>query len=343
MKRGLLYLILMGVVFCVAVTGQGEFPRFLLAFLLMYAAVSFVWVRMAAKKTAAEIFLPVTRISRGDKFQIQVKIRNRGQLPLTTVQIKVRLTEVLRNDESIYKEVTGYAGVDRKGNAVWQVWTKPVHCGVIQAEIREVYVWDYIGLCRAAVKAKLLPGLVSVCPNISQMEWEGEVAGGGRLCEAAQTVAAGRGEDTQEIFDTRFYQQGDVLRSIHWKLSAKEDELLVKEFSRDEDVAALVIADGSKENSEEIMPDEKDAFLDKCVSLSGWLLENKMAHEFMWMTGKDTASRLPVKAECELYELSEEILGINMGAGVQLTEELAGKSEEFRNIIRVTPEGIFVS
>ena len=41
-----------------------------------------------------------------------------------------------------------------------------------------------------------------------------------------------RGEDVSETFDLREYQKGDSIRTVHWKLSGKTDDLLVREFSR---------------------------------------------------------------------------------------------------------------
>ena len=39
------------------------------------------------------------------------------------------------------------------------------------------------------------------------------------------------GEDSSQIFDVREYRAGDKMQRIHWKLSAKSDELIVKEHS----------------------------------------------------------------------------------------------------------------
>ena len=39
------------------------------------------------------------------------------------------------------------------------------------------------------------------------------------------------GDDPSEIFDFHSYREGDPIARIHWKLSSKHDELMVKEFS----------------------------------------------------------------------------------------------------------------
>ncbi len=43
------------------------------------------------------------------------------------------------------------------------------------------------------------------------------------------------GEDTDEIFQLRPYRPGDRVNSVHWKLTARENELIVREFSREEE------------------------------------------------------------------------------------------------------------
>ena len=60
----------------------------------------------------------------------------------------------------------------------------------------------------------------------------------------SQELVADRiGMDSQEIFDTRYYRQGDLLKNIHWKLSAKADDLLVKEFSMPADQSVEIYLD----------------------------------------------------------------------------------------------------
>jgi len=40
------------------------------------------------------------------------------------------------------------------------------------------------------------------------------------------------GNDKSEVFDVREFREGDRMQSIHWKLSAKSEELLVREDSQ---------------------------------------------------------------------------------------------------------------
>jgi uncharacterized protein (DUF58 family) len=55
---------------------------------------------------------------------------------------------------------------------------------------------------------------------------------------------SGETPDRDEFDSLREYDRGDALRDIHWKTSAKRDDLVVKQFVDDEDDEAVVLAAG---------------------------------------------------------------------------------------------------
>lgn len=50
-----------------------------------------------------------------------------------------------------------------------------------------------------------------------------------------------RGQDKTEVFDLRGYRDGDTLKSVHWKLSARTDDLMVREASHPADYDIAII------------------------------------------------------------------------------------------------------
>mgnify|MGYP004711344319 CR=1 FL=1 len=49
------------------------------------------------------------------------------------------------------------------------------------------------------------------------------------------------GQDPSEVFDLRPYRKGDAVKSIHWKLSTRFDDVLVREASRPQDHAIAIL------------------------------------------------------------------------------------------------------
>ncbi|MCI8387541.1 MAG: DUF58 domain-containing protein [Clostridiales bacterium] len=61
--------------------------------------------------------------------------------------------------------------------------------------------------------------------------------------QSTQTVVRQSGQDNTELSDIRAYINGDSLKSIHWKLSSKSQDLIVKDFSRNTGNSVYIICD----------------------------------------------------------------------------------------------------
>lgn len=62
------------------------------------------------------------------------------------------------------------------------------------------------------------------------------------------------GDDVSEVFQIRSFQPGDKIQNIHWKLSAKEDELIVRENSLPMGCPVVILLDisgGQKETEKQ--------------------------------------------------------------------------------------------
>jgi uncharacterized protein (DUF58 family) len=58
-----------------------------------------------------------------------------------------------------------------------------------------------------------------------------------------------RTDERAEFDSLREYVRGDALRDVHWKSSAKRDDLVVQEFTADRDVTSVVLSGGSDAGS----------------------------------------------------------------------------------------------
>ena len=73
-----------------------------------------------------------------------------------------------------------------------------------------------------------------------------------------------KGTDASEMFDIRSYVPGDDIRSIHWKLSGKTDELIVRQASDRTHYDLVILPDfGRKQGGRGITAGE----LTRCVAL----------------------------------------------------------------------------
>jgi len=120
------------------------------------------------------------------------------------------------------------SGEIQKHHFVCQIGTDhPVHlatdhCGTYKIEKIKVRVYDMFGLIPIPKKVQL-KGEVPVLP-IKCMPSVVTESNGFR----ARHLSKSR-EPYSEIYDVREYMIGDPIKNIHWKMSAKKDDLLIRE------------------------------------------------------------------------------------------------------------------
>lgn len=73
-----------------------------------------------------------------------------------------------------------------------------------------------------------------------------------------------KGTDASEMFDIRGYVPGDDIRSIHWKLSGKTDELIVRQASDRTHYDLILLPDFGRKQGDRVIT---TAELTKCVAL----------------------------------------------------------------------------
>ncbi len=90
------------------------------------------------------------------------------------------------------------------------------------------------------------------------------------------------GDDPSEIFNVREYRDGDKIRSIHWKQSAKADTLMVKEMSLPlgSSVGLIINSTGNL-----------DLILDYIACLSFTLINQGCIHTVIWFDSKRNVIR----------------------------------------------------
>jgi hypothetical protein len=99
-----------------------------------------------------------------------------------------------------------------------------------------------------------------------------------------------KGNDTSEIFEIRNYRSGDRPQQIHWKLSAKEQELMVKEFADlTGEMFEIFLCQDFRTNA------EMDAYFDVMYSVGMQLCKMNIAFSYGYLpNGSTTLQQLSV-------------------------------------------------
>lgn len=110
------------------------------------------------------------------------------------------------------------------------------------------------------------------------------------------------GDDASEIFRIREFRNGDSIKNIHWKISAKKEEWMVRENSRQLSCAVVLFWDFS-ELGKWSRQQGLDAFLSLAFSISFALMEQECPHFAVWYRKMDEdIVRMRIDDEESLYE-----------------------------------------
>jgi uncharacterized protein (DUF58 family) len=171
------------------------------------------------------------------------------------------------------------------------------HCALLELRADKARVTDYLGLFFLPVPAprpaRLLVEPVAVDPGVLELP---EQAQGCASPHAA--TRKGLGED----YELREYQPGDPMRSVHWKLSSKWDELIVRSPADTAVPMPLITFDHVGP------PEQLDKTLDRVLGVCRALLRAQRPHGVLWL-GKDGQGEYrEVSDEGQLHECLLAIL-----------------------------------
>ncbi|NCC43791.1 MAG: DUF58 domain-containing protein [Clostridia bacterium] len=148
-----------------------------------------------------------------------------------------------------------------------------------------------------------------------------------------------KGQDVSEVFDMRDYQQGDSVKSIHWKLSSKLDKLIIREFGNPINYHTALYYDTEIEEgtAKEGMRDLQNGILQMTASMSRSLIQSGFTHHMisfedlkeMEKLVEDNTSYLQVLAEM----MCRKIVGTREQYLAQM--DLLLQEKRFTNIIMV--------
>lgn len=198
--------------------------------------------------------------------------------------------------------------------------------GSYEIRLRKIRIYDLTGLfcldCSRAVRGEC--AVMAVLPRIYLM--------GIRVSEAVRNFAGDAevydslrsGRDMSEPLKLRPFQNGDKLRNIHWKLSAKADELLVRENSMPKGCPVAVLVETTVTGFQETQ-------LQCVASLSFCLMDLECPHYVAWYSGfwQDVV-RVRVDDEESFYEallylLREQDKGNSMDIRARYREKYSGE------------------
>lgn len=272
----------------------------LLMFLLVALIPFFLFIFLLIAKICTDITVDVepSIVTRGMPTHIIINARNRSFVSASRVQMKVTYKNNFEQKE--YSETICFpvsAGTHHKIKMDLLV----SHCGVISVDVSKAVFYDFFRITKLNKK---LDGKkqFTVIPEVQEID--ASINFNTNVSFEADTFSKSKsGDDPSEIFKIRDYQGGDKLNRIHWKLSSKQDNLLVKEYSLPIDYSIVFLVELSRLENRPLTSENIDGIIETLASLSNFLQEREICHVICWTNGEaDVFCESEITTEDDLYQ-----------------------------------------
>lgn len=264
-SRRILYAVLVAAAVLFQIFFRFYLSTFILVFILVLPVLSLLLALPGLAGSRLEIRPAGPSVVRGESAQFHISLHTASPFPLIRPRVRLRWTNQLTGEE-------GQALLFASPTKEVPLTVPADHCGRLVCRAERVWSCDLLGLFPLPV-GRGPEGAVLVLPPALELDDTQELTGGQNDGVVLRPrPGGGPGED----YDLREYRAGDPLRSVHWKLSSKLDELVVRETLEPQQAAIVVTYDhfGS--------PEVLDRTFAQLCALSFWLLEQERPHHIQW-------------------------------------------------------------
>lgn len=310
-KRRMIWGLMLIILFVNSILSESEMSIYIFFGALMIPLASTAVTAVAVKDVAVQIELPKT-CSKGQEIKGIIHLASKGFLPIFKGVLEVKLQNLLTME--CRKEFLS-ASFDKAGECL-AFTLQNRHCGVVELSVENIAVSDPFGLWEKHLQTDVA-AQVTVLPDTFDLHLE--LAQSNMANNDSIEYAQNRtGNDMSEIFAIREYQEGDSIRSIHWKLSSKCDDLMVKLASLPMENSLLLLMETALGNEEEIQPDVFDALAEIYITISQTLVDNEIAHKAAWFDQESqTMFTFSIDDEDDLHGI--------MGKTLSMERRITGK------------------
>lgn len=232
-KRSFSFLLLTLTLLLIALSIGAAVYYLLFLMMLALAVLAFFSTLATLALLRTQVTLPRMQVVRGDNVSVRVMLSRRCPLPVGQVELQMASSA---SPQSLGWMVVNLPPMRRRE---YRYSITCPHRGVYQVGITAVRVTDVFGLFTLKKKMKGGFGQVTVLPRIDQDKK-------GLTIEPGETGPQSRirmTEDTSSPAGVRSWQEGDELKKVHWKLSMRKRELMVRTYEESARPDTLILLD----------------------------------------------------------------------------------------------------
>lgn len=335
MKRGIWYILLMGVCIYVGILNRKEI--YICIACTMALVMILLWISLLKSnlKTKLKFSLALPAADKGQTFYPAIEVRTSGS-SLPAVRAKFRLI----GTGSKTKVAEGVTGIEKNYGKCQKAMQLNVS-GRYRIQANDVRIYDALNIFY--IKKKIKDRIyVYVLPECYNMAVDITKATRDFVAESDIYYSRRKGDDYSEAYQIREYHPGDKIMNINWKMTARLDELMVKDPARP--IACPVIICMWLYKTRKNYSRQLSAALEAMVSISYNIICLKVPHYIAWYDEENMEiCRYRVLADEDVYEAASRISAVELmdvsDRNVEAEYKDRFRGEEYTTIININISG----
>lgn len=218
----------------------GTIPYFIFYIVVLTILIPLIQTLIAIKNLKGSIIIPKGSMYNEDNIDIDYKVDNNGLFSIPYLEIDNVISKKLAKKDSKKTILSLKKGETyNKRESIYLNRRGYYELVSIKVRVRDIFgIYSFKKTISSPSSLLVYPRPIEINHfRIISSQVSGEVL-----------VNESTSKDRSSIESFRDYVAGDSIKSIHWKLSGKFDQLIIKEYEDSGDTNTLLLVDNSKEN-----------------------------------------------------------------------------------------------
>ena len=229
-KRRIYYAVAFMSILYIAVL-YDEYRLYVLSWvMLIFVVLMGIMVRIQSHVLEMDFSIKEKDILKGQAMELEITADNSFFMPIFKTEVRFRAEYSNYNEESIHTVSFGVpvSNESRTGNII-STFVIPRHCGIVTLSVESIKLFDYVSLF-SVTKKSARKADVAIMPLLVKPEEDLKNRENLNINDNDHFSESKHGDDPSEIFNLREYADGDNMNRIHWKLSSRNEAMIVKEY-----------------------------------------------------------------------------------------------------------------
>lgn len=267
-KNRIIYAVLAIICLLFSIFYRSNFSAVLLIAVLMYLPIAAIF-------TAVSLFLADVRFlnenyvgEKNTNFEYEIEVINRFIMPFVPVEL---FGDIPDSKSGVFEERRIFVTLQPFGKTTLIIGGMHKYRGQYKASIKRIYMVDPLRIIRLSRKISREMTMIFL-PRRFMLENLLEHSEG----ETSVYLTTAKKAEREDFSHVRDYREGDILQLVHWKLTAKSDSIVIKEYESISDKKAKILCDFNSCREKQDPPLSFDTIIETALAFAKSLVSENI-------------------------------------------------------------------